>query len=157
VDKETLKMFSELLDSKLGSLENRIDEKLGTLENRLDEKLGTLENRLDDKLGALENRLDDKLGALENRLDNKLHKNTVLLENLTSKLEVVAEVQISHMGQNEKAHDDIVENIGKKTDVLELAIKDTSSDVKEIKKGLLNVEIITSSNWNDIAKLKSIK
>ena len=131
VDKETLKIFSELLDSKLG----------------------TLENRLDDKLGALENRLDDKLGALENRLD----KNTMLLENLTSKVETMAEVQKSHMEQNEKAHNDIVKNIYEKIEVIELATKDTSMDVKEIKNGLINVELITSSNWNEIIKLKAVR
>lgn len=131
VDKETLKMFSELLDSKLG----------------------TLENKLDDKLGALENRLDSKFGALENRLD----KNTMLLENLTSKVETMAEVQKSHMEQNEKAHNDIVKSFSEKIEVIELAIKDTSKDVKEIKNGLINVELITSSNWNEIIKLKAIR
>ncbi|MCR1900194.1 hypothetical protein NSA47_14600 [Irregularibacter muris] len=29
--------------------------------------------------------------------------------------------------------------------------------IKELRKDVNNVEIITSSNWNDIAKLKSIK
>ena len=74
MDKETLKMFSELLDSKLGDLENRLDSKLGDLENRLDSKLGNLEKKLD--------------------------KNTMLLENLTVKVETIAEVQKSHMEQN---------------------------------------------------------
>ena len=110
MDKETLKIFSELLDNKLGDLESRLDS----------------------KLGALENRLDSKLGALESRLD----KNTILLENLTNKVETIAEVQKSHMEQNEKAHDDIVKGLNQRIDVMELAIKDTSSDVKEIHENL---------------------
>jgi prophage DNA circulation protein len=103
MDKETLKMFSELLDSKLG---------------------------------ALENRLDDKIGALENRLDAKLDKNTMLLENLTSKVETIAEVQKSYMEQNEKAHNEMVKILNEKIDVIELAVKDTSNDVKEIQENL---------------------
>jgi hypothetical protein len=30
-------------------------------------------------------------------------------------------------------------------------------DVEALRKDISNVEIITSSNWNDIAKLKAIK
>ena len=138
MDKETLKMFSELLDSKLGTLENKLDDKLGALENRLDSKFGALENRLDG-------------------LDNRLDKNTMLLENLTSKVETMAEVQKSHMEQNEKAHNDIVKSFSEKIEVIELAVKDTSKDVKEIKNGLINVELITSSNWNEIVKLKAVR
>jgi hypothetical protein len=135
MDKETLKMFSELLDSKLGDLENRLDGKLGDLENRL----------------------DGKLGDLKKSLDVKLDKNTMLLENLTSKVEIIAEVQRSHMNENEKAHNDIVTRLTERIDVIELAVKDTSKDVKEIKSGLMNVELITSSNWNEIIKLKAVR
>lgn len=120
MDKETLEMFSELLDNKLGALESRIDNRFSTL-------------------------------------DTKLDKNIMLLENLKSKVETMAEVQKSHMEQNEKAHNDIVKTIGEKIEVMELAIKETLNDVKEIKNGLNNVEIITSSNWNDIAKLKAVR
>ena len=120
MDKETLKMFSELLDSKFGDLENRLDSKLEILENKLD-------------------------------------KNTILLENLTSKVETMAEVQKSHMDQGEKAHSEIVKILNEKIDVVELAVKGTSKDVIEIKNGLTNVEIITSSNWNEIAKLKAVR
>ena len=124
MDQETIKMFSELLDSKLG---------------------------------ALENRLDGKLGTLENRLVARIDKNTMLLENLTSKVETIAEVQKSHMGQDEKAHNEIIKNFNEKIEVMELAINDTSKDVKEIKNGLINVELITSSNWNEIVKLKAVR
>ncbi|MGV8983079.1 hypothetical protein [Clostridium sp.] len=137
MDKETMEMFSKMLDSKLGALENTLDSKLGALENRLDSKLGALENRLDSKLVAMDNRLD---------------KNTMLLEDLTSKVETMAEVQKLHMEQNEKAHNDIMKNFSEKIEVIELAIKDTSKDVKEIKNGLINVEII--NNERDLLMMK---
>ncbi|MBU3111470.1 hypothetical protein [Clostridium lacusfryxellense] len=86
-------------------------------------------------------------------LNVKVERNTLLIEDLTSKVETIAEVQKSHMAQNEKDHNDIVENVNKKIDVIELSTKNTSKDVKEIKNGLLNVEIMTTSNsnLNDIA------
>ena len=31
------------------------------------------------------------------------------------------------------------------------------NSIKDLRKDITNVEIITSSNWNDIAKLKSVK
>ena len=132
MDKETLKMFSELLDSKLGELENRLDNKLGDLENVL----------------------DSKLGDLGKRLDVKLDKNTMLLENLTSKVEIIAEMQKSHINEDEKAQNDIVTRLTERIDAMDLAIKDISNDVKEFKNRLINVELITSSNWNAIVKLK---
>ncbi|HAU5013730.1 TPA: hypothetical protein KRO81_002952 [Clostridioides difficile] len=43
---------------------------------------------------------------------------------------------------------------------LDTIIKHTSSlveDTSDIKNDLNNIEIVTSKNWNDIAKLKSVK
>ena len=90
-------------------------------------------------------------------LKQDVRKNTMQLESMNSKLETMAEVQKSHMDQNEKAHNDIISNLGDKIDVVELSVKYTSKDVIEIKNGLTNVEIITSSNWNEIAKLKAVR
>ena len=84
-------------------------------------------------------------------LNVKVDKNTLLIEDLTIKVESIAEVQKSYMNQNEKDHNDIVENINEKIDILELSTKATSKDVKEIKNSLTNVEIINSNNLNDIA------
>jgi hypothetical protein len=113
MDKETLKMFSELLDSKLGDLERR--------------------------------------------LDYKLDKITMALEDLTCKFDVIEEVQKSHIEQNENDDNDIVKKLTEKIDIMELSIKDILRDVKENKNVLFNVELITSSNWNEIIKLKAVR
>lgn len=100
------------------------------------------------------------LTALNVKVDTlnvKVDKNTLLIEDLTTKVVTIAEVQKSYMSENEKAYTYIIENISEKIDVLDLSVKNTSKDVKEIKNALTNVEIITSSNWNDIAKLKSAR
>ena len=92
MDKETLKMFSEMLDSKLEAIEDRL-----------------------------------------NGIDNRLDKSTMLLEDLSGKVETMAEVQKLHMEQNENTHIDIVKSFSEKIEVIELAVKNTSMDVKEIK------------------------
>lgn len=42
-------------------------------------------------------------------------------------------------------------------DNMSMDIAHIKGDVEAIGKDLTNVEIITSSNWNDIAKLKAVK
>lgn len=72
----------------------------------------------------------DEMQNSFNSLNNKIDKNTLLLEDLTTKVKTIAEVQKSHMEQNEKAHN-------------------------EISKPL--VEMVTIRNTCDAAYLKSVK
>ncbi|MBK5240394.1 hypothetical protein [Clostridium sp.] len=64
--------------------------------------------------------------------------------------------------QNE--HTQILRALGHKTDVISAEQENMKHDVAEIKgevksmrKDMSSVEIITASNWSDIAKLKAIK
>ena len=86
-------------------------------------------------LTALDGKVDTLNGKVDT-LDGKVDKNTLLIEDLTSKVVTIAEVQKSHMDHNERAHNDIVERINEKISVLELSTKNTSKDVKEMKNGL---------------------
>lgn len=91
-------------------------------------------------------------------MDSKIDKNTLMLENLTKKVEVVAEVQKSHMEQNEKLHKETNKLLSDKIDIIELAVKDTSKDVKEIKdinQKVNNLEKVVIQNTYDIACLKA--
>jgi gas vesicle protein len=130
-----------------------MDDKMFELMEKMYSEVMGIRQDLTSVKGELSSVKEDVKG-----LNIKVDKNTMLLENLTTKSETIAEVQKSHMEQNENAHKDLMKNlISEKIEVIELAVKDTSKDVKEIKNGLINVEIITSSNWNEIAKLKAIK
>ncbi|MBC2397034.1 hypothetical protein HGG79_04455 [Clostridium tetanomorphum] len=98
-------------------------------------------------------KLDSKVENVENNTD----KNTLLLEELNKKVKVVGEVQTSfaeqlnrEKGKEEKSLDDRLE-------VIELAIKDTSSRVKEVQKELARVVRNTAENWAEIVELKIIK
>jgi len=68
-------------------------------------------------------------------LNTKLDENTQILRAL------------EHSAQVNKAEHDKMDN-----DIVHI-----KGDVEALRKDISNVEIITSSNWNDIAKLKAIK
>lgn len=54
----------QVLEGKLGSIEERLEAKIGSLAEHLDGKLGSLEARLDGKLSSLEARLNGKINLL---------------------------------------------------------------------------------------------
>lgn len=71
----------------------------------------------------------------QNRLETKIDETY----NIVRALEHSAEV-------NKSEHDKML------TDIAYI-----KGDIEAVKKDLCNVEIITSSNWNEIAKLKAVK
>ena len=82
------------------------------------------------------------LKALSSLLDEKLKPMSIKLDEtyqIVRALEHSAEVNKS---ERDKMTNDISHIKG---------------DVEAIRKDISNVEIITSSNWNDIAKLKAVK
>jgi hypothetical protein len=91
------------------------------------------------------------------KMDSKIDKNTILLEDLTIKVKTVAEVQKSYMEQNDKAHNEIIKPLAEKTNLIELAVKETSQDIKELKEKFDKVEKVTMQNTYDVAYLKSVK
>lgn len=90
-------------------------------------------------------------------LKDEVKKNSIKLEAIETKINTIAEVQSSHMEQNDRQHIEIIKPLGEKVDVIELAVKDISENVQNLKNDFNTVEVITSKNWNDIAKLKAVK
>lgn len=82
-------------------------------------------------LNAISDLLDKKLEPIKSQLD----ENTQILKALEHKVDVVKSEQ---------------ENM--KYDIAHI-----KGDVEAIKKDITNVEVITASNWADIAKLKAVK
>jgi len=89
------------------------------------------------------------------RVESKTDKNTLMLEEVNRKVEVVVEVQSSFTEQIEKEKDE--KSLTDRLDVIELAIIDTSSRVKNMQKDLLRVVRETGENWAEIVELKSAK
>lgn len=79
--------------------------------------------------------MDKEILEILKRLESKVDENTQILR----ALEYSAKV-------NKAEQDKIVNDISH-----------IKGDVEALRKDINNVEIITSSNWNDIAKLKAVK
>ncbi|MFT8315957.1 MAG: hypothetical protein ABF633_17170 [Clostridium sp.] len=90
-----------------------------------------MENLNSELLKAIEVMLKKELQPIKTQLD----ENTQILKALEHKADV-------NKAEHDKMSNDIAHIKG---------------DIEGLRKDITNVEIITSSNWNDIAKLKSVK
>ena len=93
---------------------------------------------MDKEIIELLKKMDSRLDSIDSRLnimDMKLDEHSQILRALEHSSEV-----------NKSEHDKMSNDIAH-----------VSGNVESIKKDLTNVEIITSSNWNDIAKLKAVR
>lgn len=69
----------------------------------------------------------------------------------------MVEVLKNHMYENEKQHIQIVIPIKEKIDIIELAVKDTSKDMRDLNEKFDKVEKVTMQNTYDVAYLKMAK
>lgn len=107
---------------------------------------------MEDKiLQALEG-LSHQVTTLSEKVDNQANQLTKLFEKVDNQGNQNKEntqilKALEHLAQVSKAeHDKMSFNIA-----------EMSGEIKAIRKDLLNVELITASNWGEIAKLKSAK
>lgn len=97
----------------------------------MDEKILELLQEMQGSITEMKKDIDTRFSSIENRLDTMQGDIT----------EIKSDVKINR-------------------NTLDAVIKHTSTlvgDTADIKDDLNNIEIVTSKNWNDIAKLKSVK
>ena len=118
-------------------MEDRILQAIESVKNDLHHKFDSLANQIHTLSEKVDNQ-GNQIHTLSEKIDNQgnqLKENTQILKAL------------EHLAQvNKVEHDKI-----------SFEIAEINGEVKAIRKDLSNVEIITASNWGDIAKLKSIK
>lgn len=93
---------------------------------------------------------------LEN-VENKTDKNTILLEDLNKKVRIIAEVSSSLNEQIEREKDKDGKSLKDRLNIIELAVTDTSSRVKDVQKDLSRAVRVTAENWAEIVELKAVK
>ena len=116
------------------------------------EELKPINNRLDN--------IDEELKEIKSdviKINSKADKNTILLENLNTKMQTIAEVQNNHLEANERQFERVLQAQSNTNSLLTSSLQSVSDDVKNIGSDLNYVEQITGKNITDIAKLKSIK
>jgi len=126
----------EGLSNQITALSEKIDSQ-GNQITALSEKVDSQGNQittLSEKVDSQGNQINMLLEKVDNQ-GNQIKENTQILKAL------------EHLAQVNKAeHDKMSFNIA-----------EISGEIKAIRKDLLNVELITASNWGDIARLKSVK
>ena len=63
------------------SISNLMDTKLNSLEKHMDEKMDAMEIRLNNKIDEVEIRLDCKIDVVEESLGGRIHRTNLILEN----------------------------------------------------------------------------
>lgn len=127
MDKETIKIISEMLDCKL--------------------------EYLDTKMRAIDSKLDNNTLLLEN-LITKVDKNALELETLVNKLEIIGEVQQNMMLQTEKQIEKIIEPFCEDVSVIKSAIKHTSIELAEVSDKIEFISLKEFNNERDLFMMK---
>lgn len=133
---ESILQMLEGLSHQLTTLSEKVDsqgEKITALTEMVNNQWGRI-STFSERVSIL----GDRISIFSGKMDSQViqHKeNTQILKSL----EQLAQV-------NKVEHEKITFDIA-----------EISGEVRALRKDLLNVEIITASNWSDIAKLKSVK
>ncbi|SNS48846.1 hypothetical protein SAMN05446037_101162 [Anaerovirgula multivorans] len=107
------------------------------MENLLKEILAKI-NSMDNKINAMDNKInsmDDKINVMDNKINT-----------------LQSDVEHLKVGQ-EKIKDHLMELDSKNAD-RHLTI---TGEIEDLRRSVGSLEIITSKNWNDLARLKHVK
>lgn len=98
--------------------------------------------------------MEQELIEMLKRMESKIDKNAITLENLTKKVETIAETQTSHGEQNERQFNKVINIMNEKTNLLEGALTNVSKDTSEIKESIEVLKEMTGKHEVEINILK---
>lgn len=90
----------------------------------------------------------------QTRLETEVKKNSIILEAVQKKIDIISEVQTSHSEQNERSFMDVASRLDEKTGLIEASVKSVSKDVKEVKESIEVLKDMTGRHEVDINILK---
>lgn len=85
---------------------------------------------------------------------NEVRKNTISIETINKKIDIIAEVQSAHKEQNDREFTNIHNLIHEKTNLIETAVTDATKDIKEVKESTEVLKVMTGKHEEDIKILK---
>jgi len=143
-------IISVFVCNQISALSEKVDNQ-GNQISALSEKVDNQGNQI----SALSEKVDNQgnqISALSEKVDNQGNQITTLSEKVDMQGNQIKEntqilKALEHLAQVNKAEHD----------KMAFDIAEISGEVKAIRKDLVNVELITASNWSDIARLKSAK
>ena len=97
--------------------------------------------------------VNERIGNLE----TKVSKNSILLEKLNTKVEILAEVQQSFQEQLDRSKSEDGKTLGERLEIIELAFTKTSDSVNDLIDTVDVIKDSTASHEIDIRILKKIQ
>ena len=125
------------------------------MENKILQAIEELKNDFNHKFDVLAEKVDNQgnqIGTLAEKVDNQ----GTQISTLAEKVDIQGS-QIRENTQILKALEHLAQVNKAEHDKMSFNIAEISGEIKAIRKDLSNVEIITASNWGDLAKLKAVK
>lgn len=121
------------------------------------------QNRLETEVSNIKTEVSNIKTEVSN-IKTDVRNNSVRLEDIDKKINIIAEVQTAHKEQNgrgfEKVHQDQINTNTLLTSSLKSVSNDVmevKQDIKELKEKFDKVEKVTMQNTYDVAYLKSVK
>jgi len=124
----------------------------------LTDKIDTLSEKVDNQGKQIDTILEkvDNHGKQIDTLLEKADKHEKQIDTLLVKVDNQG-IQIRENTQLLKALEHLAQVNKAEHDKMSYNIAEITGEIKAIRKDLLNVELITASNWGDIVKLKTVK
>jgi len=134
-------------------------EMIDIFRNMLREEIQPLKmdiNEIKTEINGMKSEISD-LNTRLTRVEEKTDNNTVILEDINNKIKMLAEGQSSFQEQIGRSKNNDNKTLNDRLEVIELAVTDTSSMVRDIQKDLVKIARTTGENWADIIELKYVK
>ena len=87
-------------------------------------------------------------------LKEDVKKNSITLEAIEKKMDIISEVQTAHKEQNERSFDNTDKLLEERADLIETATKSISKNVIEVKD---SVEVLTEAVWKHEMDIRILK
>lgn len=132
-------------------MENKILKAIENLDKKFEKRFDSLEKRMDkiekrmDILDSRMDKIDSKTGNIESRID-KIDSKISILESQTKENTQILQALRHSAEVNKAEHDQMMRKID-----------NMQGDLAGLRKDLSTMEVVTASNYNDIARLKAVR
>ena len=133
MDTETREILVKLLEGQ-----TRLETEMGSMKS----DIGSLKS----DVSSLKSEMGD--------MKSEIRKNSIKLESIENKLDIIAEVQVAHKEQDERSHKNFNSTFLEKTEIIELSTKNISNDIKDVKESVDVLKDMTGRHEVDINILK---
>lgn len=147
-------MDKEIKDILVKLLEGQT--RLETDVNNIKDDINDMKSDINDMKSDINNMKADvnDMRADMSNMKSDINKNSIKLETMENKLDIIIEVQTAHKEQNERAFKEIDSKIEEKTNIIEAGTKSISKDLREVAESVEVLKDMTGRHEVDINILK---